>query len=163
MIRLELECGTRRPRHARLAEAPVKLVIDASVLVNAVVPQPLSDHAEALISRTGHELIAPGLCRIEAQNALWRYAHAGALTPDEALARYDLVTAAPVEFVETRLLEPLAFELALTHGHPVYDCLHLALALAEDAGLATADDRLHLLGDRVLGENAHHLRDTPPA
>ena len=138
----------------------MKLVVDASVLVNAVVPQRLSDYAEALISHAGHHLIAPDLCRIEAFNALWRYAHADALTPDEALARYDLVIAAPVEFVETHLFEPLAFELALTHRHPVYDCLYLALALAEDAGLATADDRLHALGGRVLGERAVHLRDT---
>lgn len=116
-------------------------------------------HAGALISCADHELIAPDLCRIEAQNALWRYAHAGALTPDEALARYDLVTAAPVEFVDSRLLEPLAFELALTHGHPVYDCLYLALALAGDAGLATADGPLHALGVRVLGERSVHLRD----
>ena len=141
----------------------MRLVLDASVLVNAVVPQPLSHHAEELISRPDQHLIAPDLCRVEALNALWRYTHAGVLTPDEALARYALVTTAPVEFVDSRLFEPLAFELALAHGHPVYDCLYLALALAEDADLATADDRLCALGSRVLGDRSRHLRDTPPA
>src|SRR5262249_18862482 len=46
------------------------------------------------------------------------------------------------------LLRP-AVRLAVDLGHPVYDCVYLALAASHAAALATADERLRRAADRV--------------
>src|SRR5262249_19519899 len=46
------------------------------------------------------------------------------------------------------LLRPAA-RLAAELGHPVYDCMYLALAASHSALLATADERLRRGGERV--------------
>jgi len=46
------------------------------------------------------------------------------------------------------LLRP-AVRLAADLGHPVYDCIYLALAASHSAILATADDRLRRGAERV--------------
>ncbi len=48
----------------------------------------------------------------------------------------------------TTLLRPAA-RLAAELGHPVYDCLYLALAASRAAVLATADERLRRGAERV--------------
>jgi predicted nucleic acid-binding protein len=48
----------------------------------------------------------------------------------------------------TTLLRAAA-RLAAELGHPVYDCLHLALAATRSAALATADDRLRAATARL--------------
>jgi len=46
------------------------------------------------------------------------------------------------------LLRPAA-RLAIELGHPVYDCVYLALAASRAASLATADERLRQAAERV--------------
>jgi predicted nucleic acid-binding protein len=50
-----------------------------------------------------------------------------------------LLRAAPVLLVPLEELVEDATRLAVTLGHPVYDCLHLALAVREKTRLVTAD------------------------
>ena len=61
------------------------LVVDASIAVKWVLPEPDSERARALILRG--DLTAPDLLRLEVANALWKQARRGAITPERARSR----------------------------------------------------------------------------
>ena len=115
------------------------LVIDASVALKWVLAEPGQAAADALLDE---DLVAPSLWLVEAANALWRRAHRGELSADEAQERLSELFNAPVTAVPIE--DDLAVAAALAHrlDHPVYDCLYLALAQRERAQLVTADRRL---------------------
>ncbi len=93
---------------------------------------------------------APELMLTEVANALWRLQRAGQL-PAERLQRRLSRAAELVDVIEPdRHLQVEALALACHCDHPVYDCLYLALAGREAAGLLTADQRLQQLADRAL-------------
>jgi predicted nucleic acid-binding protein len=116
----------------------VTIVIDASVALKWVLDEPARQAADALLDE---ELIAPALWLIEAANALWRRSQRGEISGHEAAARLAELTNAPVTTtpIETDLAAAAA--LANTLGHPVYDCLYLALAIREATHVVTADSR----------------------
>lgn len=132
-------------------------VLDASVLANAVLAQPHSAHARSVIADGSQRNVAPHLSRLEVANALWRHVAAGQLSESEVLERLDVLDRAPVEYVDTRSLESTALRLSCALGHPVYDCLYIALAAAEDADLVTVDERQRYAAARVLGDGARLL------
>jgi predicted nucleic acid-binding protein len=123
----------------------VSVVIDASVALKWVLDEPGSDAAVALGEQ---ELIAPALWLVEAANALWRNARIGQLTSDEAAERFSELLNAPVA---TLAMEPYlaqALDLAAAIGHPVYDCVYLALALHHRTYVVTADHRFASVAER---------------
>ncbi len=87
------------------------------------------------------ELIAPALWLAEAANALWRGVRIGQLTPDQASTRLSELLNAPVASIAIEPYLNHALTLATDIGHPVYDCLYLALALQRDTQVITADRR----------------------
>jgi predicted nucleic acid-binding protein len=116
----------------------VSVVVDASVALKWVLDEPGSVAAAALHDQ---QLIAPALWLVEAANALWRSVRLGQLTNDEAAERFAELLNAPVA---TLAIEPYvgqALDLATTIGHPVYDCLYLALAVHHQTYVVTADRR----------------------
>jgi predicted nucleic acid-binding protein len=116
----------------------VSIVIDASVALKWVLDEPGSDKAAALCDQ---QLIAPALWLIEAANALWRSTRLGQITQDEAAERLAELMNAPVA---TLAVEPYlghALDLATAIGHPVSDCLYLALAVRHQTYVVTADRR----------------------
>ncbi|MRX50757.1 PIN domain-containing protein [Paracoccus sp. S-4012] len=126
------------------------IVIDASVAIKWLVDEDGSDAALAL---QGRDLAAPALLRIEAANVLRTLVARRAATRDEARDLFALLQDAPVTIVDhDDALEGRALDLALDLGHPVYDCVYLALAERMDRCLVTADGRF-------LGA----LRSTPHA
>ncbi|WP_336800285.1 type II toxin-antitoxin system VapC family toxin [Kaistia sp. MMO-174] len=115
-------------------------VVDASILVRALVRTEGSAAAVEWIE--GHPLSAPDIILVETANALWRYVQAGRKDCDMArllLKEAPLVIDRIVPSVE--LLDS-AIAIACDAQHPVYDCLYLALAGAEQAVLGTADRKL---------------------
>jgi predicted nucleic acid-binding protein len=114
------------------------LVIDASVAVKWVVEEEGSEEAAALAHQ---DLVAPELIHPECANVLWAKTRRGELAGQEAPERLHLLLKAPLRLVPTREVLDLALELALELEHPVYDCVYLALALARETSLVTADDR----------------------
>ena len=118
----------------------MSVVVDASVALKWVLDEPGKDAADALLDE---ELVAPALWLIEAANALWRRARRGEISADEAAERLTELHNAPITTVaiEDDLLA--AARLANDLGHPVYDCLYLALAIREDTYVVTADRRFH--------------------
>lgn len=114
------------------------LIVDASVAVKWVVHEKGSEAAAALL---GRHLAAPDLLASEAANALWRRVKTAELTAAEVIERVEALRRAPLELVASEELIGSAIRLAVELGHPVYDCLYLALATARDCPLITADER----------------------
>jgi predicted nucleic acid-binding protein len=118
----------------------MSVVIDASVALKWVLDEPGKEAADALLEE---ELIAPALWLLEAANALWRRARRGEISGEEAKERLTELYNAPVTTtpIEDDLLA--AADLANVLGHPIYDCLYLAMAIRENTYVVTADGRFH--------------------
>ena len=123
----------------------MSVVIDASVALKWVLDEPGKEAADALLEE---ELIAPSLWLLEAANALWRRTQRGEINDEEAKERLTELYNAPVTTttIEDDLLA--AADLANLLGHPVYDCLYLAMAIRENTYVVTADCRFHAAVDR---------------
>jgi predicted nucleic acid-binding protein len=116
-------------------------VVDASVAVKWVIPEVLSDLADRV--RDGAEdVLAPDLLLVDVANALWRKTTAREISAREADGAFDLVRRSGIDLRPAGPLLPRAMDLARRLGHPVYDCVYLALAEREEATLVTADQRL---------------------
>ena len=123
----------------------MSVVIDASVALKWVLDEPGREAADALLEE---ELIAPALWLLEAANALWRRTHRGEISAEEGKERLTELFNAPVTTatIEDDLLA--AADLANVLGHPVYDCLYLAMAIRESTYVVTADSRFHAVVDQ---------------
>lgn len=114
------------------------LVVDASVAVKFVTEEPGSQAAYGVV--VGPEpLIAPDWLLIEAASVMWKKVKRSNLLEihaEENLASLPEFFAKLFPSVE--LLKD-ALDLSFRIRHPVYDCLYLALATREEAGLVTAD------------------------
>ena len=126
----------------------MSIVIDASVALKWVLDEPGKEAADALLE---HELIAPGLWLVEAADALWHRARRGEITGAQAKERLTELYNAPVttSAIEDDLLA--AIDVAHQLGHPVYDCLYLAMAIRENTYVVTADRRFHAAVSHVAG------------
>lgn len=117
------------------------IVVDASVAFKWFIEEAHSREAVALAA--GEELLAPTWLAVEVANALWKKVmrhQANAVGVRMALPRLNDFVAQWCE-VAPDLVER-ALDIALDLGHPVYDCVYLALAEAGGMGLATADEKL---------------------
>jgi predicted nucleic acid-binding protein len=112
----------------------MSLVIDASAAYRLLLRDPLDS-----IIESNSELIAPDLIVPELLNARWVSARRGARTPevDSILTFLD-----QVRIVPSLPFASLAARLSERLGHPIYDCLYVAVARQENIRLLTAD--LHL-------------------
>ncbi len=123
-------------------------VVDASVALKWVLDEAGSAAASALLD--GRTLFAPPLLATEAANALWVAARRGQITSNEAEDALDLILRAPFQPVPSGLNLPLrALELARLLDHPVYDCTYLALAIALERPVVTADRRFAAVARRT--------------
>lgn len=116
-------------------------VVDASVVAKWFAPERLSDDAARLLDDK-HELASPDLMWAEIGNVLWKKSRAGQLTRQEAARIIRALDDFPVTVFPSRLVLEGALEIALGTGRSVYDSVYLALAVALDCRLVTADERL---------------------
>ena len=133
-------------------------VVDASIAVKWVIPEVLSDQADRI--RDGDaDVLAPDLLLVEVANALWKKTAAKEISPREADAAFDLVRRSGIDLRATGPLLPRAMDVARRLGHPVYDCVYLALAERERSAFVTADQRLlRKLSTRRLDVSVVDLR-----
>lgn len=117
------------------------LIVDASVAVKWILPEPDRDLALALLAAS-NTLIAPGLLLLEAANVFWLRTKQGLLTAEEARRGLQLLEAALVIEPDDPALAHRALEIALTLDHPAYDGFYLALAERHGAMLVSEDRRL---------------------
>lgn len=115
------------------------MIIDASVAAKWLFVEDDSGLALPLIARD--DLSVPDFFFAEMANIIWRRGR----NEDPAQAALLLSRLDPVfvRVVPTDQLAQSALGLALALDHPAYDCFYLALAIAEDDVLITADRRFH--------------------
>jgi len=120
------------------------IVVDSSVVVDALVGHPANPHALALLADA--EMHAPTLLDCEVASALRGHALAGRLPPgrlEEALDDFIGLT-----IHRHALTQALAAVLQLRENFTAYDAAYLVLASALEAPLHTADAKL-LEGTRL--------------
>lgn len=133
---------------SRSAELDIgdSVVVDASVAVKWLVPEAGTDAAKAWLVRST-TLIAPGLLAIEVAGALLRRMRDGTLSAHRARQALDewttILNDEVVVLTSDELLLRAAIDLSFEIGHPLPDCLYLALAKSSDATLLTSDLTLH--------------------
>ena len=115
-------------------------VVDASVAVKWVVKEKGSYEAADLVG-TGR-FVAPDILWVECASALRSQVRQNKLTPFEARAAFADLRCVPVALVPANDLLDSAFTLTLELGHPIYDCLYMALSMQCNIPLLTSDRRL---------------------
>ncbi len=144
------------------ADALQVVVLDASVAVRWVVREEGSDEAAALLERDV-TWITPRLLLTEAASALRRKVADNALAPASAGQSLDALLQAVadgvIRLIDDERVIAQALLLALSLQHKVPDCVYLALAEREGAGIATADDRLA----RLARSRGVHVLQVPHA
>ena len=113
-------------------------VVDASVAIKWVIGEA---GAEAAARLAGRALSAPDILLAECGSALWAKSRRAEIGRDEALLALEALSRAPVVMTPVPVLATDALRLALLIGHPIYDCLYLALSLQTHTPLVTADRR----------------------
>ncbi len=138
----------------------MRLVIDASVAVRWILGnQPGEadlDRASALLGAIGRRTVSA----IEPVH--WVTEVVGVVTrlePKRAVAAIALLTHARFSTIASRVAYRRAADLSITLDHHLFDTLHHAVALEEDAKLVTADETYfakakHLGGIELLSEFA---------
>jgi predicted nucleic acid-binding protein len=118
----------------------MSLVVDASVGLKWVLPEPDSSLAEALV-RIEPDLLVPDFWLNEATNVLWLQVRRSLFTPEEARQGLALLRAQvePTPTAEMRLHE-VALDIGMAVNLSTYDTLYLAFAIAVGADAVIAAD-----------------------
>ncbi len=133
-----------------LSSPPSDLVLDASVAIKWYIPEALATEARRFMSPR-FRMHAPSFFAAECGNTIWKkVAQRHELDRDRGREILEEVLAYPMQVHETEGLIISAYELAHGVGNPklaVYDFVYMALALALNCRLVTADrlfyDALH--------------------
>jgi predicted nucleic acid-binding protein len=115
-----------------------RVVVDASVAAKWFVPEIHSAAAERLLD-PDIILYAPDLVTAEFGNIVWKKVRRSEITREEGDEILRAFAAVPLEIRPSSVLLAAAFELACELDRSLYDSLYLALAVAEDCVLVTAD------------------------
>ena len=124
----------------------MNLVVDSSVAAKWLFAEPDSDRAETLLQAADAEtvkLISPDILTAEIGNAIWKRVNRHDLDGKSAIEAADYFEGiCPLLYPSRDLWRP-ALRLAIAYGHPLYDCLYLALAEELPSELVTADGRFY--------------------
>ncbi|NDY58372.1 type II toxin-antitoxin system VapC family toxin [Desulfovibrio sulfodismutans] len=117
------------------------IILDASVAAKWFTSEPGGDAAAAYM-RSGIDLYAPDFFLIEMDNLLAKFVRRGDMTRLEAEEARETLAGQPILYFETSELRDHAWEIATMTGRAMYDCLYVALAVALEGVMVTADARL---------------------
>lgn len=122
------------------------LVIDASAVVKAFLPEIHSDEVIALLAKTRADppvrLFAPDLIFAECANIFWMAVRRNRMTPQTAETSYSDLAALPILRIPTPDVAGEALRISLATGVSGYDACYVAVAARYGIPLVTADDRL---------------------
>ncbi|QKT06746.1 type II toxin-antitoxin system VapC family toxin [Gordonia sp. X0973] len=116
----------------------MRYVVDASVLVDAVLPT--ERQSAALTALQDAELWAPTILDLEVTSTLWRLERTGQITDHEAGYAVDLLRSTPIRRVDDPAIAAEAWQLR--KSIQVADAFYVATARLLDAALITRDARL---------------------
>ena len=140
-------------------------VIDASVAVKLVIDEEHTSVSRALFvafEDRGVARIAPPLLPFEITNALHKRVAAAEMTAQAAVQGFRSLASYKIEIYTIDALHEQALELAHRMGMGAsYDAHYLALALARDCELWTADDSFFRAA-RQLSDKVRWLTDFNP-
>lgn len=119
-----------------------RYVIDASVALKWFVPEILSEAAVHWLDGE-NELLVPDLLLVEFTNILWKKARLNELREREARKIVQALPAMPWQVHAAAPFLQAAFEIAWRLQRSVYDSLYLALAVAHECCLVTADKKFY--------------------
>jgi len=127
---------------------PKSLVVDASLAIRLILPDPRRSDLQARMAQwlqEGYELVAPDLWLYEMTAALCKAAFFGLVTAKEAEDSLPLVSELPIQLVAADVEQArLAFAwMRRLNRAAAYDSFYLALAEALGCELWTADRRLY--------------------
>jgi predicted nucleic acid-binding protein len=127
---------------------PRSLVVDASLAIRLILPDPRRSTLRALLERwlhEGNELFAPDLWLYEMTTALCKAAFFGFVTAEEADSSLALVSELAIQLVapDAELARSAFAWTSRLRRAAAYDSFYLALAESLDCELWTADRRLH--------------------
>jgi predicted nucleic acid-binding protein len=125
---------------------PIRCVADASVGIKLILPERLSDRAEALFSQLDNRprvsIYVPDLFFIESANGLWNQARRFNRPPELPQRGLDRLRNLALERFSTYQLAAAALQIALAHGSTAYDSCYVALGALLGVPLITADAAL---------------------
>lgn len=126
-------------------EPVVPAVVDASLVVKWLIPEP--DSESALMQRhewTTQGLVpaAPDFLLIELHNVLWKKLQRGDLAAEAPLLNFLPLFGLDLNWFPFEPLLPLAWTLAVQCRVSIYDALYASLAHQSHAPLYTADTQL---------------------
>lgn len=123
----------------------MRMVLDASVAVKWLLPEEDSEKARHVFSEWNAgriDLVAPSLLPAEAASALWKKVRKKEVDKGRAAQLFWEFQHLNVPLVPADGLVFSALDFAFLYGHPVYDCIYVALAVRERCRLLTADDAI---------------------
>jgi predicted nucleic acid-binding protein len=123
----------------------MKDVLDASVALRWVLPDPLTPHALRLrheYQQKMHELVSPDIFLDEVASALTKAERQKTIPIGQAAPLYVKVMNTPPVLLSHLSLVSRAIDISSQTRSSYYDCLHVALAEREACELVTADDKL---------------------
>jgi predicted nucleic acid-binding protein len=122
------------------------IVVDASLAVKWYLAEASSNEARAAFERHAGNIVAPDIILTEVIGAMVRRANmnkAECAASEAAIAKFialiakRFVTVSPTPTSEMAR----ASKLAINIGHPLKDCIYLALAMEQECDLITCDVR----------------------
>jgi len=119
-----------------------RFVVDASVAMKWFIPEIHSPAATRLLDQQLY-LCAPDLLVSELGNTLWKKVRRKELSVDEATHIVAAIEKMPLETFPSLPLLHGAFEIAVALNRTVYDSFYLALAVARNCPVVTADSKFH--------------------
>ena len=129
-------------------------VVDASVAVKWLFPEPGAAQAQALLN-SEETIDVPALARTEVAGAVARKVRYGEIEPADAGLAFQLwqriLSCLSVTVVADELDLERGFAISLALSHPLQDCLYLALAERLQADFVTADARFEPKARSVYG------------
>jgi predicted nucleic acid-binding protein len=136
----------RGSRYTSAISEPI--VVDASIAFLWFANEPDRSGADELLD-SDSPLLAPDLMAVEATNAWWKKLRRHEMERADVEQAITNLLALGIAWTPSSMLLPAAARLAVELGHPVYDCVYLALAALHAVPLATADKRLQQVAERI--------------
>ena len=118
-------------------------VVDASVIIAALVSDPQTAHARAMLDQVKPlaDLHMPEFGRIECANVLWKRVRFHGMPAAQAEALIADLIALPLTIIPPAAFYKRALQIGLRHELAIYDSIYIALAEQLNLPLITADVR----------------------